>query len=99
MLHFYEELPIIEGWQPRVKELDVRKFITQKAIKEAGLIADTTTEDMGIWFDPEKIQVYDLSDVFPLIIECGWEYKSTYWKGGSMGSAHPVLCFTKSVEG
>ena len=99
MLHFYEELPLVESyWQPKVDKSDVCKLVHPKIIEEAGLVAETHVQDMGIWFSPEKIQTYDLDDVFSLIIENGWEYKSTYWKGGSEGSAHRVLCFTKSVE-
>ena len=49
----------------------------------------------SLFSDSSEMEVYDKDLIFQCMHEAGWEYKSTYWKGGSMGSATQVLCFAR----
>ena len=90
----YKELELFpDSYFDTVKPYELEDFLPHKVIE--GLPKQKEREDMGVFSDFEDVEVIKLSDAFPLIIENGWRYVNTYWKGGSMRGAHKVLTFIK----
>lgn len=87
----YQELEIIKETSDKILEYDVRRFLNK--IPE-NLLSHKYIQYYG--YTGKEIRVYYLEEVFPILIENGWEYKNTYWKGGENG--HKILTFIKGNE-
>ena len=86
----YAELDCINEYMNLVKKYDVDVMNVHPTIKPQ-------KEKMyghSIWDDSvTEVDAYALNDILNDLSKAGWEYKCTYWKGGSMGDAHQVFCF------
>lgn len=88
----YKELDCINDYSYAIYAHDVRDMgVKPKVEPHKELVRPSSFWDEDTTFDS-----YYLDDVLDDLYNAGWEYKSTYWKGGSIGSAHPVLCFVKT---
>lgn len=86
----YKELENLDDYSCAVYAHDIRDM----GVKTTATTHKRHVRSASIWDDSDnEFDAYYLDDVLDDIYNAGWEYKSTYWKGGSMGSAHPVLCF------
>lgn len=85
----YQELEIIKDSFNEIHPHELRPFLMDKIIK------DISTHKVTIFrgYNVESTEAYYLYEIFPLLIENGWEYKSTYWKGGENG--HKILTFVR----
>ena len=88
----YVELECVDDYFDEVKvdtvkvEMEVRN-ITAKPRKKK-------IRSRSIWDDSEyEVEIYYLNDILGELAAAGWEYKCTYWMGGSSGDAHKVFCF------
>lgn len=90
----YAELECLDEYFNAVKAWDVTVGMEIKNIKAK--TKKTTIYSHSIWDDSKREEdVYHLDDILGDIYASGWEYKCTYWQGGSAGSAHKVFCFIK----
>ena len=87
----YVELECVNEYFNEVKAYDVKEYL---AIKPSGKTDKTRLYPKSIWDDEIKeVETYRLNDILDDIYAAGWEYKCTYWMGGSSSDAHKVFCF------
>ena len=90
----YAELECLDEYYNIVKAWNVTVDMEVKNIK-----AKTRTHNIyphSIWDDEvRQVETYNLDEILDDLYAAGWEYKCTYWEGGSAGSAHKVFCFIK----
>lgn len=86
----YEELECINEYGNLVRKYDVESMGVHPSVKPT----QEKVYSHSIWDDsPSIVDAYRLNDILVDLAKAGWEYKSTYWRGGSMGDAHQVFCF------
>lgn len=86
----YEELECINEYGNLVGRYDVESMGAHPSSKPI----QETVHSHSIWDDSSRVvEAYRLDDILVDLAKAGWEYKSTYWRGGSAGDAHKVFCF------
>lgn len=99
MKTIYKELELFpDSYDYGLNDVEVKKlnpFLSPTVISR--LEKYTRFKDLGIFSDGENAEVVLLDDVFPLIIENGWRYVNTYWKGDGTSRSHKVLTFIKQI--
>lgn len=92
----YKELELMDDdYMLSIEKKELHGFLPEKTI---GKIPhrNKTVHPTSVWSDTYEVEACYLDDVFPLIIENGWRFINTYWKGGSSGDAHRVMTFIKN---
>ena len=90
----YAEVECLDSYYNIVKASDVTNEMEVKNIKAKKRIHKVYPH--SVWDDEvREEETYALDEILDDIYAAGWEYKCTYWEGGSSASAHKVFCFIK----